>query len=200
MVELDETDVQILKVLVEDGRISYRRIADKIKVSVPTVSSKIASLESTGVIKRYTAMLDPERLGETSVMVMVKARPSDLREVATSLANDEHVRGAYLLSNCTLLLSCTFTEPAQMRRLVNRLSEVREVTDYDMGKVVETMRDEPRAMVRSGLTSILECAYCREPFRGEGVKVRLDSKDYHVCCPVCAKALQDKYGRLKGGS
>lgn len=195
---MDETDLMILRVLQENGRLSFRQIADKVKVSVPTVSNKIASLERVGVIRGYAAILDPERLGEMSVMIAVKARPSDLRGVADRLVLDEHVRGAYLLSNCRLLLSCTFIEPFQVNDFINRFGEVPEILDYEVGNVVRAVRDDQRALVRPGLATVLDCAYCHEPFKGDGAKVKLDGKEYHLCCPICAKAFQEKYDRIKG--
>ena len=49
--KLDNTDVRILKVLQENGRLSFRQIADRVKVSVPTVSSKVGTMENMGIIK-----------------------------------------------------------------------------------------------------------------------------------------------------
>jgi Lrp/AsnC family leucine-responsive transcriptional regulator len=197
LMQLDETDLLILRILQENGRLSFRQIAEKVKVSVPTISNKVANLEKIGVIRGYSAILDPERLGEMSVMIIVKARPSDLKGVGERLAKDEHVRGAYLLSNCRLLLSCTFPEAYQVNDFISRLGEVPEIMDYEVGNVIGVIRDDPRAVVSSGLSTVLDCAYCKEPFKGSGVKVKLDDKDYHVCCPVCAKGLQEKYAKIK---
>jgi Lrp/AsnC family transcriptional regulator, leucine-responsive regulatory protein len=197
LMQLDDTDLQILKVLQENGRLSFRNIAEKVKVSVPTVSSKIANLEKTGAIRGYSAILDPERLGEMSVMILVKTRPSDLKAVGERLAKDEHVRAAYLLSNCRLLLSCTFLESYKVNEFIGRLGEVPDVLDYEVGSVIEAIRDDPRAIVRAGLCTVLECAYCRQPFKGAGAKVSLDGKDNHVCCPACAKGLQENYSKIK---
>lgn len=198
--QLDETDVHILRVLHENGRLSFKQIADKVKVSVPTVSSKIAILERLGVIRGYSVNLDPERLGEMSIMVSVKARPSDLRNVAERLAQDDHVRGAYILSNCRLLLVCTFTEPFLVNDFMIRMGEVPEIMEYEAGKVIGTIRDEPRALIKPGLSMVMDCAFCHEHYRGEGVKVKLDSKDYFVRCSTCAKALQEKFSRMKASA
>lgn len=195
--QLDETDLLILKILQENGRLSFRQIADRVKVSVPTISNKIANLEKIGVIRGYSAILDPDRLGEMSVMIAIKARPTDLKIVGERLAKDEHVRGAFLLSNCRLLLSCTFPEPYVVNDFIGRLGEVPEITDYEVGNVIGSIRDDPRAIVRPGLSTVLDCAYCKGPFKGAGVKVKLDDKDYHVCSPVCAKGLQEKYAKIK---
>jgi DNA-binding Lrp family transcriptional regulator len=195
--QLDETDLMILKILQDNGRLSFRQIADKVKVSVPTISNKIANLERTGVIRGYSAILDPDRLGEMSVIVAIKARPTDLKTVGERLAKDEHVRGAFLLSNCRLLLSCTFPEPYMVNDFIGRLGDVPEITDYEVGSVIGSIRDDPRAIIRPGLSTVLECAFCKEPFKSSGVKVKQDDKEYHVCSPVCAKGLQEKYSKIK---
>src|SRR6266568_9261990 len=63
MMRMDETDVKILGKLLSDARLSYRRIADEIGVSPPTVLARVKKLESDSVIKGYSAILDHEKLG-----------------------------------------------------------------------------------------------------------------------------------------
>jgi DNA-binding Lrp family transcriptional regulator len=61
--ELDKTDVKILKTLLENARLSNRQIAKKVNVSVGTVISKIKKMETGGIINGYSATLDYEDLG-----------------------------------------------------------------------------------------------------------------------------------------
>src|SRR5213594_1247394 len=58
---MDETDVKILKRLLHDARMSYRKVAEVIGVSPPTVLARVGKLEKEGIIKSYSAMLDHER-------------------------------------------------------------------------------------------------------------------------------------------
>ena len=44
-ISLDEVDLKILKKLISDARLSYRRIADQIGVSPPTVLSRVEKLK-----------------------------------------------------------------------------------------------------------------------------------------------------------
>ncbi len=44
---LDEIDAKILKKVLKDARMSYRKIADEINVSPPTVLSRVQKLKST---------------------------------------------------------------------------------------------------------------------------------------------------------
>ena len=55
--DMDETNVKILRKLLSDARLSYRKIAEEIGVSPPTVLSRVEKLESDNIIKFYSAGL-----------------------------------------------------------------------------------------------------------------------------------------------
>lgn len=60
---MDETNVKILKMLLSNARLSFRQIARKIGVSATIVSSRIKKMEQEGIIKRYSVIVDHEKLG-----------------------------------------------------------------------------------------------------------------------------------------
>jgi len=62
-VEIDETDRKILREYLKDARLSYREVARRVRVAVGTVMARTKRLETEGVIKGYTAVLDHEKLG-----------------------------------------------------------------------------------------------------------------------------------------
>ena len=57
-IDLDNTDVAILKSLMEDGRKSFRAISREIKVSTPTVKSRYERLVNIGLIKSVKPEID----------------------------------------------------------------------------------------------------------------------------------------------
>jgi len=60
---VDDTDLAIIRALVEDARLSQRQLATLLKVSAPTVGERMARLERAGVIVRYTAEINWAALG-----------------------------------------------------------------------------------------------------------------------------------------
>ena len=60
---IDEVDVQLLRLLQQDGRITNADLAKAVGLSPPSVLQRVRALERIGFIKGYTAILDPERLG-----------------------------------------------------------------------------------------------------------------------------------------
>jgi len=63
IIELDDVDKDILNLLNEDGRMSYRKISRKLNVSIGTVHNRIEKLIKTGVIKKFVPVIDHDKLG-----------------------------------------------------------------------------------------------------------------------------------------
>lgn len=60
---LDDIDHAILRVLGEDGRVSFSDLAQRINVSRATAYAHIAKLKEEGVIRSFSVQLDPRKLG-----------------------------------------------------------------------------------------------------------------------------------------
>jgi Lrp/AsnC family transcriptional regulator, leucine-responsive regulatory protein len=62
-VKLDAVDVKILGILQKEGRITNFRLARKIGLTPAPTLMRVKKLESAGYIRRYVALVDPEKLG-----------------------------------------------------------------------------------------------------------------------------------------
>ena len=60
---LDETDRSILAFLQEEGRLTNVEIGRRLGLSAPAIHARVRRLESDGLVQRYVAVLDHERLG-----------------------------------------------------------------------------------------------------------------------------------------
>ncbi|MCC8968175.1 Lrp/AsnC family transcriptional regulator [Bradyrhizobium sp. Pear76] len=63
MTVLDEMDRKILDVLQADGRITNLELAERIGLSSAPCMRRVRTLEETGVIKSYVALVDAARVG-----------------------------------------------------------------------------------------------------------------------------------------
>ena len=82
--QLDKTDLQILKVLQENGRITIKDLALKVHLSPTPVFDRVRRLESAGIIERYTTVLNAAKLGQ-GFIVFCSVR---LRRMGKDIAND----------------------------------------------------------------------------------------------------------------
>ena len=81
---LDKTDLQILKILQENGRITVRELSQKVHLSPTPVFDRIRRMEASGVIERYTTVLNASKLGQ-GFIVFCSVK---LRRMGKEIAND----------------------------------------------------------------------------------------------------------------
>ncbi|MBI2307672.1 MAG: Lrp/AsnC family transcriptional regulator [Rhodocyclales bacterium] len=68
--QLDRYDLQILRTLQEDGRISNQDLADRIGLSPSPCLRRLRALEESGLITGYRALIDAKKLG-LSLMALI---------------------------------------------------------------------------------------------------------------------------------
>lgn len=70
--KLDNIDKKILDILQTNGRITNAQLASEVGISPPGMLDRVKRLESAGVIQKYVALVDPEKIGKgTMAIVMV---------------------------------------------------------------------------------------------------------------------------------
>lgn len=60
---LDKIDLKLIEMLSEDGRARRSELAEAVGLSIPSVSERLEKLETRGVIKGFTAIVDVKKLG-----------------------------------------------------------------------------------------------------------------------------------------
>jgi len=96
MHDLDETDLEILQLLMSNARRPYSDIADVVGLSAPAVSDRVARLQEMGIIQRFTLDIDRSQLRKgIPVLVTLEVSPSgpdaSLKEILLSEDAVEHV-------------------------------------------------------------------------------------------------------------
>ena len=70
---IDETDLQILKTLQNNAKLTTKELADAVHLTPTPVFERQKRLERQGYIKKYVAILDPKKLG-LGLMVFCKVK------------------------------------------------------------------------------------------------------------------------------
>jgi DNA-binding Lrp family transcriptional regulator len=93
---IDDLDIQIIKLLQEDSRLSYNKIAEKLGISVGTAYNRIKNLEERGILKGYTVIVDPDKVGYgLTALILVQAEGKHLTEVKSEIAKIDNVTSVY---------------------------------------------------------------------------------------------------------
>lgn len=73
--DLEEIDRRILRELAADGRIGKAELARRVALSAPSVAERLRRMEQAGVIRGYSADIDPAKVGYP-VGAMLRVRPA----------------------------------------------------------------------------------------------------------------------------
>lgn len=93
---LDELDQKIVQLLIENARISYSDIGEKIGISRVAVKARIQALEQRGIIEEYTTIINPQKLsGAVSCYFEIETQPETLNEVTKILKDNDLITQIY---------------------------------------------------------------------------------------------------------
>ena len=83
MLQLDKTDVMILKALQNNAKINMKELCAELNISKTPVYERIRRLEEEGYIKNYVALIDNKKVGLPLVVFC---------NVSLNVHNDEHIQ------------------------------------------------------------------------------------------------------------
>jgi DNA-binding Lrp family transcriptional regulator len=98
--QIDATDQQIIASLTADARASYADIGARVSLSAPAVKRRVDRLRAAGVIRGFTAIIDPAAVGWTTeafVELFCTGRTTPA-QIAAMARKDPAVVGAYTVS------------------------------------------------------------------------------------------------------
>lgn len=192
MRDLDDTDLDILRLLVEDARRPYSEIADRVNVSPPTVSDRVERLADLGVIKRFTIDIDRSKISRgIPVLVEMELQPDADDRVAKRLADAEPIEHVYLTADARLVAHATVPE-GQVRETLRDVVELELVESLDVS-ILEEQTWEPQV---TDAELRLSCSECGESVAHDGVTTQFDGDLFHFCSSDCHETFEDRYAGL----
>ena len=80
---LDDIDKKILKWLQKDGRETASKIAEKLNLTVPTITERIRKLQESSIIKGFQAIIDPKliSLDVSAIIIIVTSSTENYQKV-----------------------------------------------------------------------------------------------------------------------
>ncbi|RZK41830.1 MAG: Lrp/AsnC family transcriptional regulator [Pedobacter sp.] len=62
MIDLDNTDKEILRILQKDAGVTHKQLSDKLYKSIPTINERIRRLKTLGYIKKTVVIVDRHKI------------------------------------------------------------------------------------------------------------------------------------------
>jgi Lrp/AsnC family leucine-responsive transcriptional regulator len=127
---IDETDARILELLQRDGRESYAEVGQAVGMSGPSAHERVKKLEARGIIRSYSALIDPTLLGYgVLAFVFIKQVPGT---IATDLTGnfidiEEIEECHHIAGEADYLLKVRATDTRHLERLLHEIQQVPHV-------------------------------------------------------------------------
>jgi len=143
---LDEIDIKIIGLLQEDCRLSFNRIAKELGISVGTAYNRIRGLEEKGVLKGYTAIIDPVKVGyQLTAIILIQAEGKHLLEVESEIARMDNAISVYdITGEFDVAVIARFKDRFDMNKFIKALLKMpyvkRTVTNVVLNVVKEDFR------------------------------------------------------------
>ncbi|MCS7133086.1 MAG: Lrp/AsnC family transcriptional regulator [Nitrososphaeria archaeon] len=136
------SDIKLIKLLMENSRISYVELARALGVTEAAVRKKIKKLEKLGVVRKYSIEVDPRKLGyEVVAFIGLDAAPEHYIRVMEGLREREEVVSLYSTSGDHMLIAeCWFRNSSELSGFVDELGKMEGVSRVCPAIVVEKVK------------------------------------------------------------
>ena len=143
---MDAIDHQIVVLLREDARRSFQSIGSRVGLTAPAVKRRVDRLEADGVIRGYTATIDPSRFGWSThafVALFCEGRMA-AQEVREAVAGNPEVEAAWTVAGeASAMLHVRARDTAHLEEALERIRDSPGVTRTQTQIVLSTLFERP---------------------------------------------------------
>lgn len=156
--KVDEIDLKIIRLLQEDSKSSYNKIAASLGIAVGTVYNRIRNLEDEGIIKGYTAIVDPNKLGlGLTALILIQADGQHLPEVENELAKLYDVISIYdITGNYDIAITARFEERAMLNNFIKKILIMPHVNKTVTNVVLNVIKEDLRVKMQIYKTTLYD--------------------------------------------
>jgi DNA-binding Lrp family transcriptional regulator len=143
---MDAIDQQIVALLREDARRSFQSIGSRVSLSAPAVKRRVDRLEADGVVRGYSAQVDPARYGWTThafVALYCEGRMA-ASEVHEAVSRHPEVEAAYTVAGeASAMLHVRARDTAHLEEALERIRDAPGVIRTHTQIVLSTLFERP---------------------------------------------------------
>ncbi|TET59195.1 MAG: Lrp/AsnC family transcriptional regulator [Promethearchaeota archaeon] len=140
---LDEIDEEIIKILQENAKTSYREIKDKLNISIGTIHNRISKLEENKIIEGYTLKLNNEKLGyKLTFLIRINIDGKHTQEILEEITRKPEVCSVFhTTGEQSAALICRFKEAQDVHNFIRELNEKEFITKTNSNMVLKEYKN-----------------------------------------------------------
>jgi Lrp/AsnC family transcriptional regulator for asnA, asnC and gidA len=142
--KMDDVDTAILRSLIKNSRISLSQMSKEIDVPDATISNRLKKLENE-VIKRYTVILDWQKIGlDITTIIIIQTESEKHESVKEELSKLNEVSEVYSVSGeYDILIKVWVQDIEELNKLMNtKIRSIDGVEDLTEMIVMERVKEE----------------------------------------------------------
>jgi|TARA_R100000049_G_C1957304_1_gene116859 DNA-binding Lrp family transcriptional regulator len=152
MDQIDRIDRRILRTLANDGRITWRELAEKVGLTLTPTLRRVRNLEEAGLIKGYFASLDEERLVGKMVVFVAVTLERQVSEVLTNFEQrvsdlPEIMSGFLMSGGADYLLRTVVRDLDHYRELLDALTKIKGVAHIQSSFTLKSFINRPAPVI-----------------------------------------------------
>jgi len=147
--KIDSLDLEIIKHLQEDARLSFRHLGRKLKVPHTTVFTRAEKLVKKGVIKKFSAIIHPHDLGLQTGFIIIDAPPAQSKQMAEKIAKFNETQRVYRTFDGKIITKVVVSDQHKgLEKFLTKIGDypmttlaVHDVIKFDEGVHHETLKN-----------------------------------------------------------
>jgi len=149
---LDKIDLNILEALRENAKQTYTEIGRRLGLAHSTIYDRIRKLEAHGIIRKYTAIIDVDRIGLRNVtaIMTIFTDPKQSEDVAKKISEFPQVLEVYTsLSEELLIIAKVVAEDQENLHsfIANSIAPLSGVLRIRTSIVTKKFKEEPPSLM-----------------------------------------------------
>lgn len=187
--DVDETDLEIIRLLSEDARRPFSNIAEHVGLSAPAVSDRVDRLKEQGLITRFTVELDRTAIQRRiPVLIELVVEPPAIDEAFQTITGLDGVEHSFKTLDGTIVVHATAPDSSMGDWLDQGLDK--DVLQSVNVTLLEEYQWKPSA---DQVAFSITCPVCGNSVDDDGVTIEIGGEIKSFCCPSCRAAYEERY-------
>lgn len=146
---MDSLDVKILKLLENNARVTASEISSKINLSIPAVSDRLKKLDASGVIEKYTVIINAKKLNRnlTVIMFISLESPKYTNKFLEAVQREEEILEChYLAGDYDYALKIITENTETLEKLLNKIKSLNGISKTKTTVSLSTIKNNYSVM------------------------------------------------------
>ncbi|MHA1398048.1 MAG: TRASH domain-containing protein, partial [Candidatus Heimdallarchaeaceae archaeon] len=183
----------------KDSRISYSQLAKLLKLTVPTIKSRIDKLVSDGFIEHFTIDINYNLLTEGKQnIIFLKSSFNEQPKIANILYNHPLINKILFTTGTYNLVAFTHhISENEKKELINWIHEETKIKEMEFLFIYEELPEKKEFTIKKPIDVKIICDYCKREFSGDIFSKVIGNKKRYFCCTTCLEQFEKRFQEEK---